>query len=87
MFFGPRAFDLHYEDLIVYQDDRCILETTSHEGEMRVIFTEEELEAFADFEDNRSDNLAIIDKLRSIYLSQDEQTGTNWNTIISALKN
>ena len=57
---------LFYEDLEVLVGERNILSTLSHEQGMTVSLTDEELAAFIDFEGKRNENLATVEKLKSL---------------------
>lgn len=65
VFFGSCS-ELLYEDLEVFLGERYLLSTLSHEKDMTVSLTEEELAAFYDFEGKRRKNIATVGKLKSL---------------------
>ena len=60
------SFTLFYEDLQVLSGERNVLSTLSHEQEMTISLTDEELTAFIDFEGKQTENLATIEKLKAL---------------------
>ena len=69
--------NLLYEDLAVLIGERYILDTVSHEEMMTVSLTDEELTAFIDFEGKRNENLATIEKLKSLNEAKEKNGSTD----------
>lgn len=67
--FFNSIIELFYEDLIVFRDDRCILETISHEQMMTINLNDEELQNFFGFEDS-GENSVLTEKLKEIKKQQ-----------------
>ena len=56
---------IYYEDLIIWQNERQLLSTITHEEEFYLSFNDEDINAFHSFENSVERNEKIIKKLRA----------------------